>query len=125
MSYMDAILANRPGAQCVVNEDTGEIMDWNGPGDKPTVEELSSWAASYSPPAPASITMRQCRLHLLSLGKLDDVKAAMAQAPESEKIEWEYATAVHRDNPIVASLMALLGADAHATDDFFRAASLL
>ena len=125
MSYMDAILARRPGAQCVVNEDTGEIMEWNGPGDRPTSEELSSWAASYSPPAPASITMRQCRLHLLALGKLEDVKAAMAQAPESEKIEWEYAAVVDRDNPIITSMMALLEADAQAADEFFRAASLL
>ncbi len=125
MSYMDAILANRPGAQCVVNEDTGEIMEWNGPGERPTAAELSTWAAAYTPSAPDSITMRQCRLHLLALGKLDDVKAAMAQAPESEKIEWEYAAIVHRDNPIIASMMTLLGADAQATDDFFRAASLL
>ena len=125
MSYIKAILDHIPGAQCTVNEDTGEIMEWNGPGDKPTSEELSSWAASYSPPSPASITMRQCRLHLLALGKLADVEAAMSQAPEAEKIEWEYAATVRRDNPIVASLMALLGADAQATDEFFRAASLL
>lgn len=125
MSYIDAILAKRPGAQCVVNEETGEIMEWNGPGERPTAAELSTWAAAYTPPAPNSITMRQCRLRLLALGKLDDVKAAIAQASESEKIEWEYAAVVRRDNPIVASLMALLGADAQATDDFFRAASLL
>lgn len=125
MSYLDAILAKRPGAQCVVNEETGEIMEWNGPGERPTAAELSTWAAAYTSPAPESVTMRQCRLQLLSLGKLADAEAAMAQAPESEKIEWEYATTVRRDNPIVAPLMALLGADAQATGDFFHAASLL
>lgn len=62
---------------------------------------------------------------LLALGKLDAAKSAMAGASEAEKIEWEYAATVRRDNPIVASLMALLGADAQATDEFFRAASLL
>ena len=122
---MDAILEQIPDAACAVDEETGDILSWEGPGLRPSPEQVNAWAAAYTPPAPASITMRQCRLHLLSLGKLDDVKAAMSQAPESEKIEWEYAAVVHRDNPIIASIMTLLEADAQAADDFFRAASLL
>ena len=125
MSYIKAILDHIPGAECLVDENAGKIISWNGPGEQPSESQVSEWYANFEDPAPESVTMRQCRLQLLALGKLADVEAAMSQAPEAEKIEWEYATAVRRDNPIVASLMALLGADAQATDDFFRAASLL
>lgn len=46
MSYIEAILANRPGAKCRVNEMTGEIMVWKGPGKQPTMEEVIAWKAA-------------------------------------------------------------------------------
>lgn len=73
----------------------------------------------------AVITMRQCRLQLLAIGKLTAVENAMASASESARIEWEYAATVHRDNPVTISVIASLGADAQAADEFFHAASLL
>lgn len=43
MSYMDALLRYIPEAQCAINEETGEILDWQGPGEPPTDEQLRVW----------------------------------------------------------------------------------
>lgn len=43
MSYMAAIRKNIPGAQCAVDESTGEIIVWNGPGQQPTSDQLTAW----------------------------------------------------------------------------------
>ena len=45
MSYMDALLAHIPAAQCAINEETGEIFDWQGPGEIPADEQLQAWYA--------------------------------------------------------------------------------
>ena len=62
-----------------------------------------------TPSVPASITMRQARLALLSIGLLDDVDAAIAAIPDpvqrkAAEIEWEYATVIERNSPLVQSL---------------------
>ena len=66
----------------------------------------------YTPPPPvipSVITMRQARLALLQAGKLKAVNAAISQAGEAAQIEWEFATEVHRDWPLVAALQSGLG----------------
>ena len=54
------------------------------------------------------LTARQARLALHNIGKLADVPAAIAALPEPQKtqaeIEWEYATHIHRTNPLVPML---------------------
>lgn len=59
------------------------------------------------------ITMRQCRLYLLSIGKLGDIEAALNSLPSPAKevaiIEWEYSSAVKRDNPLTGAIGAALG----------------
>lgn len=68
-------------------------------------------------PVPQTLTARQARLALHSIGKLTDVPAAIAALPEPQKtnaeIEWEYATHIERNNPFVAVLASAL----QLTDD--------
>ena len=66
----------------------------------------------YIPPPPAIpsvITMRQARLALLMADRLSEVNAAVSQAGEAAQIEWEFATEVHRNWPLVAALQSGLG----------------
>ena len=77
---------------------------------------------------PASVTARQARLALLQIGKLDAVSAALAAIPDpaqrtAAQIEWEYATVIERNSPLVQSLAAGLGLTAPAIDALFEAAS--
>jgi hypothetical protein len=63
-------------------------------------------------PPPSIVTMRQARLALLAVGLLDEVEAAITDP--ADRIEWEYATTVVRDSPLVVSLSASLGLDLDA-----------
>ena len=84
--------------------------------------------AAYVPPPPPpvmQITMRQCRLQLLASDLLDDVDAAVAQADRAVQIEWEYATVVDRNSPLVAAIGASLGLDDVAIDQLFKNAASL
>lgn len=78
------------------------------------------------PVVPAEVTMRQARLALLAIGKLDDVEALIAGLPEPQKsaalIEWEYSNTVKRDNAFVLTLGPALGVD---LDQLFIDAALL
>ena len=79
------------------------------------------------PPVPRSVTMRQARLALLAVGKLDDVDAAIAMIsdPLSRKvaqIEWEYSSTVNRDHQWVQQLAQALGFTDDQLDSLFVAA---
>jgi hypothetical protein len=71
------------------------------------------------------VTMRQARLALHAADLLATVDAAIAQAGGEAQIEWEYATEVRRDSPLVANMTAALGLTAEQVDDLFRQASTL
>jgi len=76
-----------------------------------------------------SVTMRQARLALLGAGLLAQVEAAFDALPEpnksAAKIEWEFATALNRDHPLVASLAVALGLTDEQIDALFLQASAL
>jgi len=69
--------------------------------------------------AGVSVTMRQARLALLSVGELAKIAPAIQALPSPQKeqaeIEWEYATTVDRSNP----LMSLLGLPDEEIDRLF------
>lgn len=71
-----------------------------------TPEEIDAHLNQSLPtaPIPTVVTMRQARLALLEVGKLDDIEAMVAMLDRSVQIEWEYAQTVERAHPIVASL---------------------
>lgn len=71
-----------------------------------------------------SITMRQARLYLLGAGLLSQVDDTVSQN-EAWKIEWEYATDVVKDSPLVVALSSQLGLSSEAIDVMFDEASKL
>lgn len=77
------------------------------------------------PIPPAAVTPRQIRLALLAQGMLDAVNAAIAAAGSAAQIEWDYATSIRRDHPLIASLMASLGKTEDEVDALFIAAVAL
>jgi len=79
------------------------------------------------PPVPAVVSMRQARLALLGAGILTQVNEALAGMEgvqgEAARIEWEYATSVERNSPLVDGLAAALNLDPAALDNLFRVAA--
>ena len=81
-------------------------------------------------PVPQQVTMRQARLALLELDILDQVPGAIADIEDPKQksqaeIEWEYATTVDRNSPLVQMLSAQLGLSESQLDDLFQLASTL
>jgi hypothetical protein len=78
---------------------------------------------------PQSITMRQCRLQLLAVGKLAAVDPLIDALPEPQRsaarIEWEYGTTVEINSPLYAQLGPALWADDAERDDWLRQAAAL
>ena len=72
---------------------------------------------------PASVTMRQARLALHAAGLLSQVEAAIEALPEPNRtvarIEWDYASEVHRASEFVTLLGAELELDKQSLDDLF------
>ena len=71
-----------------------------------------------------SITMRQARLYLLNAKLLSQVNSIVSQN-EAWKIEWEYATDVVKNSPLVSVLASELNLSAEDIDVMFSEASLL
>ena len=71
------------------------------------------------------VSMRQARLALLGAELLDIVETAIQAADKSVQIEWEYATEVRRDSPLVVSLSQSLGLTEEMLDNLFSGASKL
>lgn len=72
---------------------------------------------------PTSITVKQARLALLKIGKLNDVATAInsLESPIKEQIqiEWEYATEIYRNHNFIETLGASLGLDKVVLDELF------
>ena len=76
-------------------------------------------------PVPQQVTMRQARLALLKAGLLDYAEAAIASAGREAQLEWEYASAVERSNPVIAVVQQQQGVTNEQIDDLFREAAKL
>lgn len=76
-------------------------------------------------PVPHQVTMRQARLELLKRELLDDVELVISPAGREAQIQWEYASVVERNNPIIAIVQQQQGlTDAQIDDLFIEAAKL-
>ena len=79
------------------------------------------------PPVPTEVTMRQARLALLGIGKLDVVAPAIESLEGAERdaarIEWEFSSTVVRSRPLVVMLGQALGLDEAALDQLFITAA--
>ena len=71
---------------------------------------------------PKTITLRQARLYLLSIGLLDDLENIISQN-RAYQIEWEYANQIERESPLVKILGQTLNLGDTAIDDMFMEAS--
>ncbi len=82
-----------------------------------------------APSVPVAVSMRQARLALLQAGHLQGVEAAISGLPspqkEAARIEWEYATEVRRDSPLLAMLADSLELESAELDALFLAGAAL
>ncbi len=113
-------VAEQSGCEYSVERDRWE-MTWSI--RSMTAEELAARV-------PQSVSMRQGRLALLELGKLDSVDEAIGGMPDPIKrkaaqIEWEYAATIQRDSSLVSQLGASLGLTEIELDQLFSLASTL
>ena len=78
-----------------------------------TEEEIAEIQASINaaPKPIREIDARRLRLALLELGLLDKVETALSSLPKAAQIDWEYATTIREDYPLVISLSNVLNLD--------------
>lgn len=79
------------------------------------------------PSVPAVVSMRQARLAFLGAGLLGAVESGIDGLPEPDRsaarIEWEYATELRRDHPLIAALAPALELGEQQIDELFIAAA--
>ena len=100
------------------------------PVDAATAQLMRDAVSTQSSPlVPNAVSMRQARLALLGAGLLAQVEVAIEALPEPDKsaatIEWEYATELRRDHPLIATLTAELELTLHQVDELFIAAAAI
>jgi len=76
-----------------------------------TQNEIDAIAANQSPAPIRTIDARRLRLALLQLDLLDTVEAAIATLGRAAQIEWEFATEIKEDYPLVLALASELDLD--------------
>jgi len=85
------------------------------------------WNQELKARLPRVATARQIRLALLDVGLLDSVQNAFADLEEPLKtraqIEWEYATEIDKNSPLIQKLYPKLGLTEEQLDDLFVAAA--
>jgi len=85
------------------------------------------WNQELKARLPLVATPRQIRLALLDAGLLDSVTTAFADLAEPMKtkaqIEWEYATEIEKNSPLIQKLYPKLGLTEDELDDLFVAAA--
>ncbi len=105
ISYVD-----QPGLKEYIEQNNQWIAQIDGLWYTSNDVEVEKLIAAYIPPAPpvpASISMRQARLMLLSQGMLSQVDADIAAmtgtAGQQAQIEWQFAKDIERNNPLINS----------------------
>lgn len=113
--YHAALLAGQSSGKVITFDETGY----------PVLES----APVLPPQVPASVTMRQARLALHAAGLLTGVEAAIDALPEpprtEARIEWDYASEVHRSSDLISVLGSALEMSAEELDNLFFTAVTL
>lgn len=107
-------------ATLLEQQSLGKIIRPDHAGFPVSVDNIST-----EEPVVSMVTMRQARLQLVAMGHYQTVCSAVEQMDDASKIEWEYASEVERENPLVAALAELLGLTDSDIDAMFAAAALL
>lgn len=100
------------------NSDWRKYQDWLSAGNTPE-------PADPEPQVFPVVTMRQARLALHGAGLLTQVNGAVAAIGGEAAIEWEYATTVDRNSPLVTSLATALNLSEQEIDALFEVAKTL
>jgi len=115
--------------RCDINGVTSYVPVAPGNSDYAKIQELVATGeliiAPYTPPAPppvTQITMRQARLELYRRNLLDQVQALIEASGGEAQIEWEYATLVYRNSPLVTALSEGLDLTENEVDLMFKEA---
>lgn len=74
---------------------------------------------------PAKVSMKQARLALLQFGILDKVNLAIQAGSEVNKITWQFANDIDRNDSLVIQLAAGLGLSSTDIDNLFTLANSL
>lgn len=95
-----------------------------------TPEEVALADAPPPPAVPSAVSMRQGRKALASVGLLGAVDAAITSIADpaqriDAQIDWEYATEIRRQSPLIASLGPALGLSEAQIDSLFIAAAAI
>ena len=123
-----AILNLRPNAKWVMKNNNYSELDWlDKEQTKPTKKEIEDEVLRIKKEyekslIPKTITLRQARLYLLSIGLLDDLENIISQN-RAYQIEWEYANQIERESPLVKILGQTLNLDDEQIDNMFMEAS--
>ena len=107
--------------QTYTETDTQYVNGWNVLDM--TAEEQANYLVFWRNNFQCS--MRQARLALRQQGLLATVQSNIDALSEESQIEWEYASVVARNSPLVASLGAALGLTETQLDDLFKLAITL
>ena len=75
--------------------------------------------------ASMACTPRQARLALVTAGVYESVQTAVTSVSDQARIEWEYATMIERNNPIIAEMQEALGMSDEDLDALFELAVTL
>ena len=111
-----------PDAICIDATEGGIGWAWDG----------TVLTAPPAPPAaiPSEVSMAQARKALVLAGvDLAGISAIFAAMPTPQgalaAIDWEFASVVHRDNPLVQAVAQARGMTASQVDDLFTLAATL
>lgn len=95
----------------------GQFYKWN------SIEWVYDAEAARAATVPNIVTMRQARLQLLAIEKLDDVEDTINTMGTAARIDWEYAATVERGFPLVVAMQQLFAWNDEQMDEFFISAA--
>jgi hypothetical protein len=85
-----------------------EYKNWISRGNSPKVDE-TIYVPEINEVVPESVTPRQIRLALNSLGLRDMVEDAVALMPRDYRDAWEYSIEIRRDDPALNMFAGQVG----------------
>ena len=119
----DVLFYLRPDAQWSVTGNQYSGISWEGPGEKPTEQEINdAWADAqiYWKRKEASLSRANFKLGLLDIGELDAVKQFIEQTNDQRIIiMWEDSGRFERTHPDLLRLASEMGYTDEQLDALF------
>lgn len=129
MATLSQILGYKwPGAEWSMSGDEYGTLAWLGGGKPPSEDKIRAFSSEVDVLMmrdALKVTPLQFRLALDAAGLLDKCEEAVAAAPRSVQISWEYAVTIERLNPFINQFAAVIGRTADEVDAIFEAAALI